>query len=121
MSPDSDDKLLVWQRRALERIDKYNAESKKRGRRYRDAPFAIRLAPSFIALIHRAAMERDISLAGYIQRCIAKQLAIDLDIPVKKVLSAAPYPTVYDVIASNGNYSGFGPDTGEGFGEWSWT
>ena len=124
MNPDSDDKLLAWQRNALEKVDALMEETKKKTKKgfdYRGARFALRVSPTFIALTHRAAIARNISLAGYIQRALARQLADDLDIPVREILAAATAPGVYDVNSGVHRYVPKGPDTGEGHGTWAWS
>lgn len=93
---------------------------------------AIRATPRFLALVHQAAMARDISMGAYVRRCVTAFVCSDLDLPYDEVLAMSPYPSAYGKskpdkenteLYRGGKSRGrvAVPDDGEGFGQWPWS
>lgn len=115
----------VWKRRLLDRVEELGQrpeQTTKWGTR-----LTVRVIPAFLALIHAAAGARGMTVGGYIRRSVAKQLAIDLDMPIEDILRLTPYPSVYGSLLPPKEkciYNGRGRtavyDDGTGYGDWAW-
>lgn len=116
-----------WEERLLKRVD---ALEKKPLTTMWGSRINLRTTPQFLALIHRAAFARDMNLGSYIRRCVAKQIAADLDMTWEEVLALTPKPLKYGQVSYSGRKAEMEaaakgvdkphmlPDDGEGFGEW---
>lgn len=120
-------------------IDKIESRPKSAGAKSAGGDrFHVRLGEEYLHLLRRAARNRGISLAGYIRRAVAVQIAADLGMSPIDVISTSSYPAAYGekippypycpwAADAEGNQHHVPrdqmvllPDDGKGYGRWPW-
>lgn len=115
----------IWKTRMLERLNDIEASTDATtgwgGR------LVTRITPQFMAMLHRAASARGLTIGGYVRRAVSKQLATDLGVPISQVLRISPYPGPYgggrlpaEFYRKGRNGRVAVPDDGTGYGDWEW-
>lgn len=110
------DSLPNWRENAIETTEKSRKKSFRRDHRsvrqyiYVDAPFRVALT--------EAAKLRNISIAGYLRRSVAKQIAKDLGIDWKDILVFTGRPMKFGTSTLEKGESPHMRDDGEGYGDW---
>ncbi len=85
-----------WQDRINQKVREHNTlEQKTRRSSPNVRRLQITVQKEFLTDLHKVCEARGISLAGYMRRSIAKQVALDLGVPVTEVAKGFGYPAAY--------------------------
>ena len=103
-----------WQNRVLEQVkERYRHHVRfQHGRRL--VSNTIDLSPEFLAHLHEACRRRDINRASYMRRALACQVAADLDLDWRTLVTDNPRPGPWGSRPNNPRRY----DDGKGFGDW---
>lgn len=104
-----------WRERLMAKADAMKGET------VTSSMMRVPISPDLVVRLHAAAEARGISIDGYVTRSVCKQLAVDLDEPIERLLAFTPRPIEYSKGLKGQKGARTRPhDNTEGFGDWSW-